>query len=179
MSPIPPREDFRNARSRNLVRFIVVALLILLGLYVFRAYFFEDSDPTRPPIIISSGSVLVTSGGDWSDEGGKAYRQDIRGQSVRTFSATTGVAQGRSACMVEGKTIVVTYGSNEITFTRKRQWFWSRYGAAAQFPANATVSHPAPGQLEVTTTDALVSFRNENGNSCNVQGGTLTIAQLH
>ncbi|MEO6224064.1 MAG: hypothetical protein ABIP90_12525 [Vicinamibacterales bacterium] len=179
MSPIPPREDLKNARSWSLRTIVVVALLILLGLYVYRTYFMQGSDPDRPPIIISSGSVTVTSGGDWSDEGGKGYKQDVQGKSVKTFNAATGVGIGGSACMVEGTTIVVTYGNNEVTFTRKRKGLLSKYGAFAQFPANANMSHPAAGQLQVTTTDALVSFRNENGNSCNVQAGTLTIGQLH
>ncbi len=178
MSPIP-REDLKDARPRRVLTLVGIGLLILLGLYVYRTYFMQDSDPDRPPIIISSGSVLVTSGGDWSDEGGKAWKQDFHGKSVKTFNASTGVGTGGSACMVEGKTIVVTYGSNEITFTRKRRWFWSKYGAAVQFPADATVDHPAAGQLQVTTTDALVSFRNEQGDRCNVHAGTLTIAQLH
>jgi hypothetical protein len=179
MSPNAPRRDLRRSTPRRLFTFVAITILILLGLYVLRSYMIEDSDPDRPPIIISSGSVTVTSGGDWIDEGGNGYKQDFKGKSVKTFAATTGVGTIGGPCMVEGKTIVVTYGNNEITFTRKRKWFWSKYGAFGQFPAAATVTHPIAGQLVVTTNDALVSFRNENGNSCNVQGSSLTIQQQH
>jgi hypothetical protein len=179
MSPNLPRQDLKNARPRSLFATVAITLLILLGLYVLVMYFMEDSDPDRPPIIISSGSVTVASGGDWVDEGSKAYRQDFKGKSVKTFSAATGVNTIGGPCSVEGKTIIVTYGSNEITFTRKRKSLFSKYAAFGQFPADANVSHPAAGQLLVTTDAALVSFRNENGNSCNVQGGTLTIQQKH
>lgn len=180
MSP-NPRQDLKPARPRSLFTTVALTILILLGLYVLVTLMMDDSDPDRPPIIISSGSVTVTSGGDWTDEGGKGYKQDFKGKSVKSFSASTGIGPGGSACMVEGKTIVVTYGSSEITFSRKRRFPLPgfKYGAFAQFPADANVSHPAQGQLLVTTEAALVSFRNENGNSCNVQGSTLTIQQQH
>lgn len=169
--------------STNLPRLfttVAITILILIGLYVLAAYMMNgDSDPDRPPIIISSSSVSVVSGGDWIDEGNKGYKHDFKGKSVKSFTATTGPSISSAVCTVAGETIVVTYGSNEITFTRKRKWFWNKRHAFAQFPATANVSQPAAGQLLVTTTDALVSFRNENGNSCNVQGATLTIQQMH
>jgi hypothetical protein len=177
MSPNLPRQDVKNARPRSLLTIVVVALLVLLGLYVFKTYFMEDSDPDRPVIIISSSSVLVKSGGEWIDEGGKGYKQDFKGKSVKSFLAVTSTIG--SACTVQGKTIIVTYGSDEITFTRKRKWPWNKHGAFAQFPAAATVNPGGAGELVVTTDDALVSFRDEKGDSCDVAGGTLTIYQLH
>lgn len=179
MSPNLPSQELRSSPPRRLFTTVAITILILIGLYFLVMFMMDDSDPDRPPIIISSGSVTVTSGGDWIDEGGKGYKQDFKGKSVKTFAATTGVGTLGGPCMVDGKTIIVTYGTNEITFTRKRKWLWSKYGAFAQFPAAANVSQPAAGQLLVTTNDALVSFRNENGNSCNVQGSTLTIQQQH
>ena len=179
MNPNAPRRNLRRSPPRPLFTAVAITILILLGLYVLTSYMMDGSDPDRPPIIISSGSITVTSGGDWVDEGGKGYKHDFKGKSVKTFAATTGVGTIGGPCMVEGETIIVTYGTNEITFTRKRKWFWNKRHAFAQFPADADVSHPIPGQLKVTTNDALVSFRNENGNSCNVQAGSLTIQQQH
>ena len=72
MSPNVPREDLNNAPPRSLLATVTIAVLILLGLYVLYSLISsrdDDSDPDRPPIIISSGSVTVSSGGDWIDEG--------------------------------------------------------------------------------------------------------------
>ncbi len=172
--------SLKNARPRSLLTTLSITFLVLLGLYVLVMYMMQDSDPDRPPIIISSGSVIVTSGGEWKDEGGKAYKQEFKGKSVKTFEATTGVGTLAGPCMVEGKTIVVTYGSNEITFTRKGKILgFGKDHAVAQFPTAAIVDNSTTGQLLVTTTDALVSFKNDKGDTCNVQGGTLTIQQKH
>ena len=176
MSPNVPRQDLKNSRPRSLFTTVAITILILLGLYVLLMYMMDDdSDPDRPPIIISSGSVLVKTAGDWKNEGGNGFRNDFKGKSVKSFTAST----GGSACSVSGKTIVVTYGSNEIVFSRKFKWSKAEYEAFAQFPSGATVSNGAAGELLVTTTDALVSFKNEKGTSCNVVAGRVEIAQLH
>lgn len=47
-------------------------------------------------------------------------RSSFKGKSLNAYSASTGVGPGGAACTVEGKSIVITYGTSEITFTRKR-----------------------------------------------------------
>ena len=182
MNPNLPHQDLHDARPpRNVARVVAVTLLILMGGYAVLMYLMSDSDsdPDRPPIIISSGSIYVDSEGEWIDKGNKGYKHEFNGKSVKTFSATTGIGPGGSACSVEGETIVVTYGSKEITFKRKPWWPFSKRYAFAQFAADENISQPSKGRLEVNTTAALVSFRNESGNSCNVQDGRLAIQQRH
>lgn len=180
-SNLPPRELRAQRPPRNVARTVGILLLILLGLYVLVQYLMDESDPTRPPIIISSGSVYVdVQGGDWEDKGGKGYKHDFKGKDVKSFTASTGIGTGGSACSVDGKTIVVTYGSSEITFSRKGKTLgFGKNHAFAQFGEGADVSHPSKGRLAVNTGDTLVSFRNENGNNCAVADGRLQIAQKH
>lgn len=76
---------------------------------------------------------------------------------------------------------MVTYGSSDLTVSRKRRWSWpgSKHDASVQFPAGATVSQPSPGELVVTTGDALVTFKNNNGDSCTVVDQRIEIRQVH
>jgi hypothetical protein len=176
-----PRELRTQRPPRNVARTVGIVLLILLGAYVLMQYLLDESDPDRPPIIISSGSVYVdVQGGDWEDKGGKGYKHDFKGKSVKSFTASTGIGINGSACSVDGKTIVVTYGSTEITFSRKGKTLgFGKNHAFAQFAGGADVSHPSMGRLMVNTGDTLVSFRNENGDNCAVAGGRLEILQKH
>ena len=179
-SNLTPRELRTQRPPRNVVRTVGILLLILLGVYVLIQYLRDESDPDRPPIIISSGSVLVESKGDWEDKGDKGYKHTFHGKSVKTFSASTGT--GESACTVEDTMIVVTYGSSDIEFTRKGKFLGmlGKNHAFAQFAHDAEVSHPDTGQLRVNTESALVSFRNEDGTrNCSVQGNRIEIAQKH
>ena len=181
-SNLPPqtlRERPPRAKQ-NVAKTVGILLLILLGLYVIK-FLMDESDPDRPPIIISSGSVSVdTQGGDWEDKGGKGYKHDFKGKDVKSFTARTGAGIEGSACSVDGKTIVVTYGSSEITFSRKGKFLGlGKNHAFVQFAEGADVSHPSKGRLMVNTGDTLVSFRNENGNNCAVAEGQLEISQKH
>jgi len=172
----------KTRQPRSLLRSVAVLLFILLGLYggvVLVQYMMDDSDPDRPPIIISSGSINVDSGGDWIDKGNKGYKQDVKGKSVKTFAASTGIGPGGSACSVQGKSIVVTYGATEFTLSRKSLLPGLKSSAFVQFAAAASVAQPSPGHLQVTTTDTLVSFRNETGTSCAVQDGRISVQQQH
>ncbi len=76
---------------------------------------------------------------------------------------------------------MVTYGSSDLTVSRKRRWSWpgSKHDASVQFPAGATVSQPSPGELVVATSDALVKFTNDTGDSCTVVGQRIEIRQVH
>jgi hypothetical protein len=184
-SNIPP-QTLQERPPRSLTRIVVRTILILLGLYggirLLQYMMDGDSDPDRPPIIISSGSVYVdVKEGDWENKGGKGYKHAFKGKDVKSFSATTGLGPNGYGCKVDGKTIVVSYGANsEITFTRKGKFLGiGKNHAFAQFQANANVSHPSTGRLEVTTNDSLVSFRNENGDNCVVIDKRLEIAQKH
>lgn len=177
-----PRTDVvAKKRPIPLLVTVSITLLILLGLGLLISYMWDDEpDPDRPPIIISTGSVIVDSGADWTDEGGNDYVEAIKGKSLKSFSASTGT--GGAACTIAGKTIVVTYGSSDITFSRKRggMWPWSKHDAGVQFPKGATVSEPTPGELVVATSDALVKLTNDKGDSCAV--GTdqrIEIRQVH
>jgi hypothetical protein len=181
MSPSLPSQEVPKERPPiGVLKTVAILLLILLGVYLIQRMM-DQSDPERPPIIISSGSVVVqVGGGDWVADGTKAFKHDFKGKDVKSFTASTGVGTGGSACSVDGKTIVVTYGTKEITFTRKGKVLgFGKNHAFAQFDAEADVTGTSKGVLTVTTGDALVSFRNEDGNNCAVQAGRLEIAQKH
>ena len=141
----------------------------------------EDED--RPPIIISSGSVIVNvARGSWVREAAGRYRQDVtRGKSVVSFSATTGT--GTAACTVSGTAILVTYGANAVTFGRVvPSGQGGRQAANVRMPADAAVSLRDARTLVIATTDPLVSFSNGGtaaGSSCQVAGGRLEIRQVH
>jgi len=171
-------------RRRSMLTTVAITFLILLGLAMALSYMMWDGepDPDRPPIIVSTGSVIVRSGADWSDEGGNRYVEATKGKSLKSFSASTGVGIGGAACKIEGKTIVVTYGSADITFSRKRRsfWPWSKEDAQVQFPSGATVNEPTAGELDVVTSDALVKFTNDKGDICTVGvDQRIEIRQVH
>lgn len=179
-----PRTDVvLKSRPTSLFTKVSITLLILLGLVVLVAYMWDaEPDPDRPPIIVSTGSVIVASGGGWTDEGGNNYVEAIKGKSLKNFSASTGVGPGGAACTIAGQKIVVTYGSAEITFSRKRRWPWpgSKHDADVQFPTGATVSKNTADDLVVATSDGLVKFTNDKGDSCAVGADQrIEIRQMH
>ena len=178
----PRKEVVLENRRWSKFTTILIILLILAGLAMLVSYMWDgEPDPDRPPIIISTGSVIVDSGGDWTDEGGNSYVEAIKGKSLKSFSASTGIGTSGAACTIAGKTIVVTYGSSEITFSRKRRWPWpgSTHDAGVQFPKGATVSEPTAGELVVATGDGLVKFTNDKGDSCAVVDQRIEIRQGH
>src|SRR5688572_28108073 len=103
--------------NRNVLGAAVLALiLIVVVLSAFVAP--PQGDEDRPPIIVSSGSVILSvANGSWVREAAGRYRQDVtRGKDVKSFTATTGT--GGAACTVSGTAILVTYGANAISFGR-------------------------------------------------------------
>lgn len=178
----PRKEVVYESRRWSRLTTISIILLILLGMATLVYYMWDaEPDPDRPPIIISTGSVIVDSGGDWTDEGGNNYAEAIKGKSLKSYSASTGIG-GAAACTISGQMIVVTYGSSEITFSRKRRWPWpgSKHDADVQFPKGAAVSEPTAGELVVATSDGLLKFTNDKGDICAV--GTdqrIEIRQVH
>jgi len=182
------KEVVYESRRWSRLTIVSIALLILLGLGILISYMMApesmmdaEPDPDRPPIIVSTGSVIVDSGGDWTDEGGNNYVEAIKGKSLKEYSASTGIGVSGAACTIAGKTIVVTYGSSEITFSRKGRLFWLGYvhDAGVQFPKAATVTEPTPGELVVATSDGLVKFTNDKGDSCAVIDQRIEIRQVH
>ena len=143
----------------------------------------EEQDDDRPPIIISSGSVILSvATGSWVREAAGRYRQEVaRGKDVKSFTATTGT--GGAACSVSGTAILVTYGANAISFGRVQPaGQGGRHAARANMPADAAATLKDPRTLVITTTDPLVSFSNGGtgaGSSCAVAAGKLEIRQIH
>jgi hypothetical protein len=141
----------------------------------------EDED--RPPIIISSGSVILNvARGSWVREAAGRYRQDVvRGKDVKSFTATTGT--GSAACTVSGTAILVTYGANAISFGRViPSGQGGRHAANAKMPGDAAVTLKDPRTLVIATTDTLGTFSNGGtgaGSSCQVAAGRLEIRQVH
>jgi hypothetical protein len=141
----------------------------------------EDDD--RPPIIISTGSVILSvARGSWVREAAGRYRQDVtRGKDVKSFTATTGT--GTAACTVSGTAILVTYGANAVSFGRViPSGQGGRHAARANMPGDAAVTLKDSRTLVITTTDPLGSFSNGGtgaGSSCQVVAGRLEIRQVH
>jgi len=154
---------------------VVFALLVLLVTILSSACRSRDGDDDRPPIIVSTGSVIVDSKDvAWTDEGSGRYRQkESKGKSVKSFSATTG------ACVVAGEVLVVTYGTSDITLSPKRRWWFVKKDAQVEFPAGAVVNQPESGRLVLTTADTLVRVANENGVRCDVVDQRIEIRQVH
>jgi len=150
---------------------VLLLLLVLAVVQATRGSASQDLDEDRPPIIVSSGSVIIQSAGAWTSEGGKRFKQrDARRRGVRQFMATTG------SCRVEGRNIVVTYGKNTIRLGPSRTAASNRDDAELEFPADAEVTETAPGTLTVTTTDPLVSV--SSGRDRCAVSGNITIRQL-
>ncbi|MEO6224063.1 MAG: hypothetical protein ABIP90_12520 [Vicinamibacterales bacterium] len=142
-----------------------------------------QSDEDRPPIIISSGSVIMSvANGSWVREAAGRYRQElVRGKDVKSFSATTGT--GTTVCTVTGPAILVTYGVNALTFGRVLPaGQGGRHASNVKMPADAAVTVKDARTLVVATTDPLVSFSNggaTQGSTCQVVAGRLEIRQVH
>jgi hypothetical protein len=143
----------------------------------------QDGDEDRPPIIISSGSVIISvARGSWVREAAGRFRQDVaRGKDVKSFTATTGT--GASACSVSGTGILVAYGTNAISFGRvQATGQGGRHAANLRMPGDAAATLRDARTLVIATTDPLVSFSNGGtgaGSSCQVAGGRLEIRQVH
>ena len=160
--------------SRLSFRTIALGLLLLVGAFFSAACPGERSlgDDDRPPIIISSGSLVVESGLPFTDEGNKRFDQKAtRGKNVKSFRAETG------SCSAAGKVLTITYGTNAITLDVKRNG--NKDEANMQFPTNASVTSRDGGKkLEVATTEKMVSVTNETGVRCEMVQ-RITIHQLH
>lgn len=143
----------------------------------------QDEFEDRPPIIISSGSVILNvARGTFAQQGNGQYRQDNpRGKDVKSFTAVTGT--GTAACQVAGDAIVVTYGTNTINFGRPASAApGQRRSATIQLPQSAKVTARDARTLVIETTDALVSVSNGGTrpqDTCKVAGGRLEIRQVH
>lgn len=132
-----------------------------------------QSDEDRPPIIISSGSVIVTvARGSWTRAGNGQFMHDqARGRQVQGFSATTG------DCTVSGDALSVRYGGNAISIGRQEAQ-GGRLAALLRLPANAAVTARDAQSLVIDTDEPLVSVSG-GGNTCAVAGGRITIRQIH
>lgn len=163
---------------------IVVCLLILVGAAVSALVPSQRDEEDRPPIIVSSGSVILNvARGSWVREAAGRYRQELaQGRDVRSFSATTGT--GATACTVAGDSIVVTYGANAISFSRPAApaAAGQRRASTVRFMADAAVTARDPRTLVIATTDPLISVSNGGArpeDSCRIVGGRLEIRQVH
>ena len=142
-----------------------------------------QGDDDRPPIIISSGSVVLSvAKGAWVREAAGRFRQDVdRGKDVKSFTATTGT--GSTACTVSGEAILVTYGANALSFGRVILTGQAgRHAANVRMPGDAAVTLKDPKTLVIATTAALGSFSNGGtgpGSTCQVAAGRLEIRQVH
>ena len=172
-----------NSRLKGIA--LIVGLVILIGAALSAVVLPpQEGDEDRPPIIVSSGSVILNvARGTWVREAAGRFRQDVvRGKDVRSFSATTGT--GTTACTVAGDSILVTYGANAITFGRPAQATapGQRRSATVRFQADAAVTVRDPRTLVIATTDPLVSVSNGGTrpeDTCRIVGGRVEIRQVH
>lgn len=163
---------------------LIVCLMILVGAALSAFVMPPQRDEDRPPIIVSTGSVILNvARGSWVREAAGRYRQDLtRGRDVLSFSATTGA--GNASCTVSGDSIVVTYGANAIRFARPAAPAAPGQARASSvsLPATAKVTERDARTLVIETTDPLVSVSN-GGNrpqdSCQIAGGRVEIRQVH
>lgn len=167
-------------RPRIVFAAAVVCLMILVGVALSAFVLPVQEDEDRPPIIVSTGSVILNvARGSWVREAAGRFRQDVtRGKDVRSFSATTGA--GAAACTVAGESILVTYGANAISVGRPATG--QRRAALVRFQTDAAVTARDAQTLVVATTDQLVSVSNGGSrpeDTCRVVGGRLEIRQVH
>jgi hypothetical protein len=155
----------------------------LIGLVASAFVMLPQGDEDRPPIIVSSGSVILTvAKGNFARSAAGRYRQDVtNGKDVKSYSATTGT--GTAACTVTGTKLVLTYGKNQITFERALPAVPApqRHRTDVVFPATAKITEKDARTLEVTTTDALVSISNGGtraADTCKIAGGKVEIKQV-
>lgn len=162
---------------------VTVVALVLSGMVLSAFVFPPQRDEDRPPIIVSSGSVIISvARGSWVGAGAGRFGQELpNGRDVKSFSATTGA--GAAACTVTGGSIVVTYGtSTTIRFERTMPAVAQRNRTDVVLPATAKVTARDARTLEIATTDALVSFSNGGtnpGDTCKVVASRLEIRQVH
>ena len=158
--------------SLSRARTAAIVLLLLFGLVNLTGpSSAQDLDEDRPPIIVSTGSVIVQTAGTWTREGNRFKQKDARRKSVRQFSARTGT------CTVEGRELTIMYGKNVIKLNPKRSTGSDKDDAEVEFPAGAKVAESGPGVLKITTTDPLVSVSGAKGAKCAVVGN-ITIRQV-
>jgi hypothetical protein len=144
----------------------------------------QDEFEDRPPIIISSGSVILSvAKGTWARQAAGRYRQELpNGKDVKSFSARTGT--GTSVCTVAGASLVVRYGANSINVGRVMPAAPApqRGVADVRIPESAKITARDARTLVIETTDALVSVSNGGTrpqDTCKVVGGRLEIRQVH
>lgn len=167
-----PTDTVKVKRVRSPLTTVALWLLILLGVALVLYFMLDDPDPDRPPIIVSSGSVIVT-GAEWTDEGGNRFKEKIKGRSVKSFSATTG------SCTVAGTKLTVTFGATNVTLEPKKKGLFGKRDAEIEFPSNVVVNSSTPTMLMVVTNDALMSVSNDSGTRCAVVGQRIEIQQVH
>ena len=156
----------------NLSRARTAAIVLLLGVVTLtQPSSAQDLDEDRPPIIVSTGSVIVQTAGTWTKEGNRFKQKDTRRKSVKQFSARTGT------CTVEGRELTIMYGKNVIKLSPKRSTGSDKDDAEVEFPAGAKVDESGPGVLKITTTDPLVSVSGAKDAKCAVVGN-ITIRQV-
>lgn len=143
----------------------------------------QDEFEDRPPIIISSGSVILNvARGTFTRQGNGRYRQENpKGRDVRSFAARTGTGTG--ACQVAGDAIVVTYGANTINIGRPATVApGQRRSADINLPESAKVTNRDAQTLVIETTESLVSVSNGGTrpqDTCKILGGRVEIRQVH
>jgi hypothetical protein len=156
---------------------LVVSVAVAMMATVSAVTPLMQADEDRPPIIISSGSVILTvARGAWARAvNGQFLHEQATGRPVRSFAATTGT--GEAACTVSGESLVVRYGANSITIGRQ-QAQGGRQAALVRLPAEAAVTVRDAQSLVIETDDALVSV-SSGDTSCAVAGGRISIRQVH
>lgn len=163
---------------------LVVCLMILVGAALSALVLPQKDEEDRPPIIVSSGSVILNvARGSWVREAAGRYRQELaQGRDVRSFSAITGTGTG--GCTVVGDSILVTYGASVITFGRPAAPAapGQRRAATVRLQADAAVTLRDPRTLVIATTDPLVSVSNGGTrpqDTCRIVGARVEIRQIH
>lgn len=158
--------------------------IILLGVLGY-ALLLDNHEEDRPPIIVGNGSVYLETdneGSRWNKHWFKKhFAQDHRrGKEVLSFEAVSG------ECRRSGDTITILYGSGaderQIVLRQHRRLF-GKYHTDVEFADDAVVIEtPQSGnkrRLTMETDETLTSFRDENGNECEVSDGRIEVRQVH